>query len=168
MQTTTTTTTSPVVPKSNQLVTIPKKNDMVSLHLINFKIIDKELKKKNEFYNACIIQYFSIAQEVMDSVAKIYLYQMQQQSIGGINECFEKYENSNILKLSKDVKDLKIDSFDNYENLKSQRLYPEIGYSLFYIKKDKSKIALIKIYKTFFGYPTSSIMVKWKIVKVTI
>ena len=137
-------------------------------HLINFKIVDKTLKpkkKNNEIYNTCIIQYLPVAQDIMNNVAKIYLYQVQQNK-NVIDECFEKYENSTILKMTKNVKDLKINSFENYEYLKSFKLYPDIGYSLFYTKKDNSKIALIKNFKTFFGYSTYSIVVKWNITKI--
>ena len=152
-----------LIPQSNLSLT-----NLSECYLINFKIVDMTLKPKkktSDFYNASIIQYYPIAQNVMDSVAKIYLYQTQQNK-NIIEECFEKYENSDMMKMSKNVKDLKINTFDIYEYLKKFKLYPYTGYSLFYTKKDNSKIALINVSKTLFGYYTYNIIVKWNIVKI--
>ena len=102
----------------------------------------------------------------MDGIAKIYLYQMQQNK-DIIEECFEnENSNNNILKMSKNVKDLKINTFDIYEYLKIFKLYPYTGYSLFYTKKDNSAIALINVFKNLFGYYTYNIIAKWNIVKI--
>ena len=122
------------------------KNFVKDIYLINYKLYNDA-----EVYNTTIVEYLSVAKEIVINLSKLYLYQVQNKNENAIKDCFEPFDSitettTNFLKLSTKLKEIKISTFENYNYLQNDQFYPNIGYSLYHIDDKGMKIALLETY----------------------
>lgn len=158
------------------------KNFVKDVYLLNYKLYNDA-----EIYNTCIVEYLSVAKDIITNSAKLYLYRLQNKSADTFKDCFESFDNittsgeeelaaavpkTNFLKLSTKLKDVKISTFENYNYLQNGQFYPNIGYSLYYTDEKNTKIALLETYLSssylpFLSKVVTRLICQWEIQSIS-